>query len=66
MPFLFKALEKMVQWRMGAHSASFHKDQHTFRKGHCTENALSHMVDTKESTIIVVIKPLLAISLPLE
>jgi hypothetical protein len=48
MPFLFKTLERLVKWRMEQHATPLHKDQHAFRKGHCTENALSHMVDSIE------------------
>jgi hypothetical protein len=48
MPFLFKTLERLVKWQMEQHATSYHKDQHAFRKGHCTENALSHMVDSIE------------------
>jgi hypothetical protein len=48
MPFLFKTLERLVKWQMEQHANSFHKDQHAFGKGHCTESALSHMVDSIE------------------
>jgi hypothetical protein len=49
MPFLFKTLERMVKWHVeDDNSLPFHKDQHAFCKGHCTENALSHMVDRLE------------------
>jgi hypothetical protein len=48
MPFLFKTLERLVKWQMEQHATSYHKDQHAFRKGHCSENALSHMVDSIE------------------
>jgi ribonuclease HI len=48
MPFLFKTLERLVKWHMEQHATTLHKDQHAFRKGHCTENALSHMVDSIE------------------
>jgi hypothetical protein len=36
---------------MAAHAAAFHPDRHAFHKGHCTENALSHMVDTVERAV---------------
>jgi hypothetical protein len=52
MPFLLKTLERMVQWRMEEQSTPFHRDQHAFQKGHCTENALSHLVDTAEKAIL--------------
>jgi hypothetical protein len=52
MPFLFKALERLVKWHMEDHADTFHPDQHAFRKGHCTENALSQMVDTAESAVL--------------
>jgi hypothetical protein len=51
MPFFFKVLERLTQWHMAAHAAAFHPDQHAFRKGHCTKNALSHMVDTVERAV---------------
>jgi retron-type reverse transcriptase len=51
MPFLFKTLERLIKWHIEQHSAPFHIDQHAFRKGHCTENALSHMVDWIEKAI---------------
>jgi hypothetical protein len=34
------------------HSEGFHADQHAFRKGHITENSLSHMADAVESEIL--------------
>jgi hypothetical protein len=40
MPFLFKALERMVKRHMEEHANAFHPHQHAFRKGHSTENAL--------------------------
>jgi retron-type reverse transcriptase len=52
MPFLLKTLERLVQWRMQEKAEPFHPDQHAFRKGHCTENALSKMVDTAEKAIL--------------
>jgi hypothetical protein len=52
MPFLFKALDRLVKWHIEQHGETFHPDQHAFRKGHCTENALSHMVDAIESSIL--------------
>jgi hypothetical protein len=52
MPFLLKMLEGMVQWRMEEQSTPFHRDQHNFRKGHCTENALPHLVNTAEKAIL--------------
>jgi phage terminase large subunit-like protein len=50
MSFLFKALERMmVKWHVEDDNyLPFHKDQHAFCKGHCTENALSQMVDRLE------------------
>jgi retron-type reverse transcriptase len=48
MPFLFKTLEKLSKWHLEQHATSLHKDQHAFPKGHCTENALSHMTDSVE------------------
>jgi hypothetical protein len=51
MPVLFKALERLVKWHIEQHSETFHSNQHAFRKGHCTENALSHMADAIESSI---------------
>jgi hypothetical protein len=52
MPFLFKTLERLVKWHMEQHILPFHKNQPAFRKGHCTENALSHMVDRIERAMI--------------
>jgi hypothetical protein len=52
MQFLFKALERLVKWHIEQHSKTFHPDQHAFRKSHCTENALSHMADAIESSIL--------------
>jgi hypothetical protein len=52
MLFLFKALERLVKWHMEEHMKPFHPDQHAFRKGHCTENALSQMADTIECGIL--------------
>jgi retron-type reverse transcriptase len=52
MPFLFKTLERLVKWHMEQHMLPFHKNQHAFRKGHCTEHALSHMVDHIEHAMI--------------
>jgi hypothetical protein len=37
MLFFFKALERLVQWRMDATALPLDKEQHAFRKGHCTE-----------------------------
>jgi hypothetical protein len=51
MPFLFKTLERLVKWKIEAHALSFHKHQHAFRKSHCTENALSYVVDRLEKAI---------------
>jgi hypothetical protein len=48
MPFLFKTLERLVKWKIEAHALSFDKHQHAFRKSHCTENALSYVVDRLE------------------
>jgi hypothetical protein len=52
MPFLFKAMERMVKWHVAEHANAFHPDQHAFRKGHSTENALSHMADAIEEHIL--------------
>jgi hypothetical protein len=30
MPFLFKALERLVKWHVEAHADTFHPDQHAF------------------------------------
>jgi hypothetical protein len=51
MPFLFKALERLIKWYMESHCSDFHPNQHAFRKGHCTENALSRMKDIIESSL---------------
>jgi hypothetical protein len=48
MPFLFKILERLSKWHLERLATPLHKDQHAFRKGHCTENALSHMTDSVE------------------
>jgi hypothetical protein len=48
MPFIFKTLERLSKWHLEQHATSLHKDQHAFRKDHCTENALSHMTDSVE------------------
>jgi hypothetical protein len=48
MPFLFKTLEQLSKWHLEQHATPLHKDQHAFRKGHCTKNALSHMIVWKE------------------
>jgi hypothetical protein len=52
MPFLFKALGRLVKWHMEEHMKPFHPNQHAFQKGHCTENALSQMADTIECGIL--------------
>ena len=48
MSFFFKALERLVQWRMDDTASPYHRNQHAFRTGHCTEHALSQMTDTIE------------------
>jgi hypothetical protein len=35
MPFFFKALESLVQWRMESTARDLHAEQHAFQKGHC-------------------------------
>jgi hypothetical protein len=52
MPFLLKTLERMVLGGMEEQSTPFHRDQHAFRKGHSTKNALSHLVDTAKKAIL--------------
>jgi hypothetical protein len=51
MSFLFKTLECLVQWRLEENSSPYHRNQHAFRKGHCTEHALSHMTDLAERAL---------------
>jgi retron-type reverse transcriptase len=51
MPLFFKALERLVQWCMDATALPLDKEQHAFRKGHCTEGALSQLVDTVERAL---------------
>ena len=55
MPFLFKALEKVVLWHIEAtilKSSPFSNDQHAFRKGYSCETAISDLVDDIESVIL--------------
>jgi hypothetical protein len=51
MPFIFKALERLVKWHMEGHVKPFQPNQHAFRKGHCTENAPARMTDIIESSL---------------
>jgi hypothetical protein len=51
MPLFFKALERLVQWCMDATALPLDKEQHAFRKGHCTEGALSRLLDTVERAL---------------
>jgi ribonuclease HI len=51
MSFLFKTLERLVQWRLETTAAPYHRNQHAFRSGHCTEHALSHMTDLAEKAL---------------
>jgi hypothetical protein len=51
MSFFFKTLERVVQWRLKETAALYHCNQHAFRSGHCTEHALSHMVDLVEKAL---------------
>jgi ribonuclease HI/retron-type reverse transcriptase len=48
MSFFLKTLERLVQWRMEETASPYHRNQHAFRAGHCTEHALSHMTDLIE------------------
>ena len=55
MPFLFKALEKVVLWHIEAtilKQSPFSNDQHAFRKGYSCETAISDLVDDIESVIL--------------
>jgi retron-type reverse transcriptase len=47
-PFLFKTLDILIKWHVESQALPLNKNQHDFRKGHCTENALSHMTDSIE------------------
>jgi ribonuclease HI/retron-type reverse transcriptase len=51
MSFLLKTLERLVQWRLETTAAPYHRNQHAFRTGHCTEHALSHMTDLAEKAL---------------
>ena len=54
MPFLFKALERLVLWQMEDTSLRqfpIHKNQHAFRKGHSAEIAISKLVSKIEKAI---------------
>jgi hypothetical protein len=51
MSFFFKTLERLVQWRLEENSSTDHLNQHAFRKGHCSEHALSHMTDLAEQAL---------------
>jgi hypothetical protein len=51
MSFLFKTLERLVQWRLEETASPYHLNQHAFRSGHCTEHALSHMTDLAEKAL---------------
>ena len=51
MSVLFKTLERLVQWRLETTAAPYHRNQHAFRSGHCTEHALSHMTDLAEKAL---------------
>jgi retron-type reverse transcriptase len=51
MSFLFKTLERLVQWHLEETAAPYHRNQHAFRSGHCTEHALSHMTDLAEKAL---------------
>jgi hypothetical protein len=52
MSFLLKTLERLVQWRLETTAAPYHRNQHVFRTGHCTEHALSHMTDLAEKALL--------------
>jgi hypothetical protein len=47
-----KGYMRKKKWHMEEHMKPFHPDQHAFRKGHCTKNALSQMADTIECGIL--------------
>jgi hypothetical protein len=51
MSFFFKTLERLVQWRLEETASPYHRNQHAFRSGHCTEHALSHMTDLAERAL---------------
>lgn len=51
MPFFFKTIERLVQWRLEEKASPYHRNQHAFRTGHCTEHALSQMTDQIEKAL---------------
>ena len=54
MPFMFKALERLVLWQMEDTSLRefpIHRNQHAFRKGHSAEIAISKLVSKIEKAI---------------
>jgi hypothetical protein len=51
MSFFFTTLERLVLWRLEETASPYHRNQHAFRSGHCTEHALSHMTDLVERAL---------------
>ena len=51
MLFFVKALERLVQWNLEQITRPMHSKQYAYRKGLCTENALSGVVDRVEKAL---------------